>query len=56
MPLRGCLLKQGPRGSVVLRTTDAIRRFELDNGLPITGKPVDRVIARLKTIGATASN
>ena len=33
-------------------TSNAIRRFELDNGLPITGKPGDRVVARLKAIGA----
>lgn len=33
-------------------TANAIRRFELDNGLPLTGKPTDRVIARLVKIGA----
>jgi peptidoglycan hydrolase-like protein with peptidoglycan-binding domain len=33
-------------------TADAIRRFELDNGLPLTGNPTDRVIARLVRIGA----
>jgi peptidoglycan hydrolase-like protein with peptidoglycan-binding domain len=33
-------------------TANAIRRFELDNGLPLTGSPTDRVIARLMKIGA----
>lgn len=33
-------------------TRDAIRRFELDNGLPITGAATDEVIARLIAIGA----
>lgn len=33
-------------------TRDAIRRFELDNGLPITGAASDAVIARLIAIGA----
>lgn len=33
-------------------TADAIRRFELDNGLPITGAAGDRVIERLVAIGA----
>jgi peptidoglycan hydrolase-like protein with peptidoglycan-binding domain len=33
-------------------TTNAIRRFELDNGLPITGEIGDRVIGRLVSIGA----
>jgi len=33
-------------------TASAIRRFELDNGLPLTGNPTDRVIARLVKIGA----
>lgn len=33
-------------------TADAIRRFELDNGLPITGLPEGRVIDRLIAIGA----
>jgi peptidoglycan hydrolase-like protein with peptidoglycan-binding domain len=37
-------------------TANAIRRFELDNGLPISGKAGDRVLARLRTIGAMASN
>ncbi len=31
---------------------DAIRRFELDNGLPITGTPDDQVVDRLVAIGA----
>lgn len=33
-------------------TADAIRRFELDNGLPITGKADDQVVQRLASIGA----
>ena len=33
-------------------TTDAIRRFELDHGLPVTGQPGDALIARLIAIGA----
>jgi peptidoglycan hydrolase-like protein with peptidoglycan-binding domain len=33
-------------------TADAIRRFELDNGLPITGAPSDALIRRLVAIGA----
>lgn len=33
-------------------TTDAIRRFELDNGLPVTGAPEDHVVERLVAIGA----
>lgn len=33
-------------------TTNAIRRFELDNGLAITGLPGDKVIERLMAIGA----
>lgn len=37
-------------------TASAIRRFELDNGLPITGKPGDRVAARLVSIGAMQAN
>lgn len=39
-------------GMVNEETIDAIRRFELDNGLPITGKPSDALIARLVAIGA----
>ncbi|MCB1495177.1 MAG: peptidoglycan-binding protein [Bauldia sp.] len=31
---------------------NAVRRFELDNGLPITGKPDDQVVERLVSIGA----
>lgn len=34
------------------KTENAIRRFELDNGLPITGAPEDAVIERLVGIGA----
>jgi len=37
-------------------TASAIRRFELDNGLPITGKPGEKVAARLVSIGAMAAN
>lgn len=37
-------------------TEDAIRRFELDNGLPLTGTADDAVIARLIKIGAMAGN
>ncbi|MEO8667570.1 MAG: peptidoglycan-binding protein [Bauldia sp.] len=37
-------------------TTDAIRRFELDNGLPLKGTANDRVIARLIKIGAIPAN
>ena len=33
-------------------TIDAIRRFELDNGLPVSGEPSDALIARLIAIGA----
>jgi peptidoglycan hydrolase-like protein with peptidoglycan-binding domain len=38
------------------QTAGAIRRFELDNGLPITGKPSERVSARLVSIGAMDAN
>ncbi|MCP4382639.1 MAG: peptidoglycan-binding protein [Hyphomicrobiales bacterium] len=34
---------------------NAIRRFELDNGLPITGAPDDGVVDRLVAIGAMTS-
>ncbi len=33
-------------------TTDAIRRFELDNGLPITGEASDALITHMIAIGA----
>jgi peptidoglycan hydrolase-like protein with peptidoglycan-binding domain len=36
-------------------TADAIRRFELDNGLPITGEVGDRLIARLVAVGAMSA-
>jgi peptidoglycan hydrolase-like protein with peptidoglycan-binding domain len=36
-------------------TVAAIRRFELDNGLPITGAAGDTVIERLVAIGAMAA-
>jgi peptidoglycan hydrolase-like protein with peptidoglycan-binding domain len=35
-------------------TSDAIRRFELDYGLPVTGQPSEAVSKRLVTIGAMA--
>lgn len=34
------------------KTANAIRRFELDNGLPLTGSASDAVIAKLVLIGA----
>jgi peptidoglycan hydrolase-like protein with peptidoglycan-binding domain len=36
-------------------TADAIRRFELDYGLPVTGEPGDAVLKRLIAIGALAA-
>lgn len=39
-------------GEATAETTDAIRRFELDNGLPVTGEANDRLIGRLISIGA----
>ena len=39
-------------GSAGQETIDAIRRFELDNGLPVSGEPSDDLIARLIAIGA----
>jgi peptidoglycan hydrolase-like protein with peptidoglycan-binding domain len=39
-------------GQTSQATTDAIRRFQLDNGLPVTGELNDRVVARLVSIGA----
>ncbi len=45
----------GPFRSTVRQneeTVDAIRRFELDNGLPVSGEANDDVIARLIAIGA----
>jgi peptidoglycan hydrolase-like protein with peptidoglycan-binding domain len=39
-------------GSVGVETQDAIRRFELDNGMPITGQANDALVARLVAIGA----
>jgi peptidoglycan hydrolase-like protein with peptidoglycan-binding domain len=39
-------------GSANEETTSAIRRFELDNGLPISGAPGDAVVDRLIAIGA----
>ncbi len=37
-------------------TADSLRRFQLDNGLPVTGELSDRVIARLIAIGAMKPN
>lgn len=37
------------------QTADAIRRFELDNGLPVTGAVDDALIERLVAIGAMQS-
>jgi peptidoglycan hydrolase-like protein with peptidoglycan-binding domain len=34
------------------QTGDAIRRFQLDNGLPVTGELNDKVVQRLVSIGA----
>ncbi len=45
----GPIAVDGQPGS---ETADAIRRFELDNGLPITGEIGDRVLARLVAVGA----
>lgn len=42
----------GVDGRPGAETTNAIRRFELDNGLPITGEVGDRVVRRLVAIGA----
>ena len=39
-------------GTASTETLDAIRRFELDNGLPITGEASDALIGRLISIGA----
>jgi peptidoglycan hydrolase-like protein with peptidoglycan-binding domain len=39
-------------GTASEETAEAIRRFELDNGMPITGKAGDNLIARLFAIGA----
>jgi peptidoglycan hydrolase-like protein with peptidoglycan-binding domain len=43
-------------GQASAATADAIRRFELDNGLPVTGEPGDKVLARLVAIGAIKAN
>ena len=42
-------------GDATEETANAIRRFELDNGLPISGTPNERVISRLAAIGAAGS-
>ncbi len=43
-------------GKPTEETADAIRRFELDNGLPLQGTANERVIARLIKIGAIQAN
>ena len=43
-------------GQASQSTSDAIRRFQLDNGLPVTGETNDKVIARLVSIGAMQAN
>jgi peptidoglycan hydrolase-like protein with peptidoglycan-binding domain len=45
----GPLPVDGTAGS---ETLDAIRRFELDNGMPVTGQVGDALVARLYAIGA----
>jgi peptidoglycan hydrolase-like protein with peptidoglycan-binding domain len=42
-------------GTAGAETLDAIRRFELDNGMPITGAAGDALVARLFAIGAIKS-
>ncbi len=39
-------------GQLSQATSDAVRRFQLDNGLPVTGELSDKVVARLVSIGA----
>jgi peptidoglycan hydrolase-like protein with peptidoglycan-binding domain len=39
-------------GDADAETADAIRRFELDNGLPVTGEVGDALLGRLVAIGA----
>lgn len=39
-------------GNAGSETLDAIRRFELDNGMPVTGQVGDALVARLYAIGA----
>ena len=43
-------------GQASQSTGDAIRRFQLDNGLPVTGETNDKVVARLVNIGAMQAN
>lgn len=43
-------------GTANAATVDAIRGFELDNGLPVTGAPSQPLIDRLVTIGAIKPN
>jgi len=38
------------------QTADAIRRFQLDQGLSVTGEIDDRLISRLISVGAMAQN
>ena len=42
-------------GMASKETADAIRRFELDYAMPVTGQPNDAVLKRLVTIGALAA-
>ena len=42
-------------GKAGKETADAIRRFELDYGLPVTGQPNEAVLKRLMAIGALAA-
>lgn len=43
-------------GQASQATSDAIRRFQLDNGLPVTGDLNDKLVARLVAIGAMKAN
>lgn len=43
-------------GTANKATTDAIRGFELDNGLPVSGEPSPALSSRLTAIGAIKSN
>jgi peptidoglycan hydrolase-like protein with peptidoglycan-binding domain len=43
-------------GTANKATLDAIRGFELDNGLSVSGEPSDALIQRLVAIGAIKLN
>jgi len=43
-------------GAANKATTDAIRGFELDSGLPVTGQPTQALMERLVAIGAVKPN